>query len=64
MRLSHATLVGMLGARRQSVSRALARFRKAGVVSGGYRLIKLNDLAELATVAGEALPDPSTLPTD
>lgn len=64
VRLSHATLAGMLGARRQSVSRALARFRKAGVVSGGYRLIKLHDLTELATLAGEALPDPSPWPTD
>lgn len=64
VRLSHATLAGMLGARRQSVSRALARFRKAGVVSGGYRLIKLHDLPELATLAGEALPDPSAWPTD
>lgn len=57
VRLSHATLAGLLGARRQSVSRALARFRKAGVVSSGYRLIKLNDLAELATIAGESPPD-------
>jgi CRP-like cAMP-binding protein len=56
VRLSHSTLAGMLGARRQSVSRALARFRKAGLVSGGYRLIRLRDLGELAVVAGEEPP--------
>lgn len=56
VRLSHGTLAGMLGARRQSVSRSLARMRSAGLVEGGYRKIHLADLSELAVLAGEALP--------
>jgi CRP-like cAMP-binding protein len=56
VRLSHGTLAGMLGARRQSVSRSLARLRKAGVVSSGYRQIKLADLEQLAAIAGENPP--------
>lgn len=56
VRLSHGVLAGMLGARRQSVSRVIARFRRGGLVSSGYRRIVLHDLPTLATLAGEAPP--------
>ena len=57
VRMSHSTLAGMLGARRQSVSRSLARLRSAGIVTLGYRQIHLHDLEELATVAGEEIAE-------
>lgn len=48
--LSHATLAGLVGARRQSVSRALAELRDAGLVSNGYRRVVLHDRTALALV--------------
>lgn len=56
VRLSHGVLAGMLGARRQSVSRVIARFRRSGLVTSGYRRIVLHDLGTLAAIAGEVPP--------
>lgn len=45
--LSHETIAGLLGARRQSVSRVFAELRQAGLVSNGYRRVVLHDRAAL-----------------
>lgn len=45
--LSHATIAGLVGARRQSVSRTLAELRHAGLVSNCYRRVVLHDRAGL-----------------
>lgn len=45
--LSHETIAGLLGARRQSVSRAFGELREAGLVSNGYRRVVLHDRAGL-----------------
>ncbi len=61
VRLSHATLAQLLGARRPSVSRVLKDLRRRGLVRGGYRTLVLPDPAGLAAVAGEPLePDAGT----
>lgn len=54
--LSHGMLAELLGVRRQSVSRAMARLRQRGVVANAYRRITLLDLDGLAELAGERLP--------
>lgn len=45
--LSHDTIAGLLGARRQSVSRVFAELREAGLVSNGYRSVVVHDRAAL-----------------
>ncbi len=54
--LSHDMLAELLGVRRQSVSRVMARLRQRGVVANAYRRITLLDLDGLAELAGERLP--------
>lgn len=41
--LSHTTIAGLVGARRQSVSRVFAELRDAGLVSNGYRRVVVHD---------------------
>lgn len=50
--LSHATIAGLVGARRQSVSRAFAELRHAGLVSNGYRRVMVHDWEGLQARAG------------
>lgn len=59
VRLPQAVVAQLLGARRQSVSRVLGDLRASGLVTTGYREIRLHDLEALAEVAGEpAVPEP------
>lgn len=51
--LSQATIANLLGVSRQSVNEALGRLRDQGLVSTGYRSIKVLDPEALARVAGE-----------
>jgi CRP-like cAMP-binding protein len=57
VRLTHATLAELLGARRQSVSRVVAKLRKSGLVATRYRSMYLQDLDALADVAGVSLEE-------
>lgn len=57
-RLSHATIAQLLGVRRQSVSRAMGRMRKRGLVEGGYREIILADVEGLHALAGAPVDEP------
>ncbi len=54
VRLSHATLAQLLGARRQSVTRALGELRAQGLVQSRYGATVLVDLAGLREVNGVA----------
>ncbi len=52
VRLSHAVIAQLLGARRQSVSRVMRDMRRRRLVEGGYRHVALLDLEGLAALAG------------
>lgn len=52
VRLSHAVIAQLLGARRQSVSRVMRDLRRRRLVEGGYRHVALLDLEGLAALAG------------
>lgn len=54
--LSHGVLADLLGARRQSVSRAIAELRDEGLIGSGYRETVLLDVAGLERLATPALP--------
>jgi CRP-like cAMP-binding protein len=57
VRLSHTTVAHLLGARRQSVSRALGELRRIGLVATAYGTIVLLDVEGLRDVIGqEPLP--------
>ena len=49
--ISHQGLAYMLGTYRETVSAALRQFKDAGLVSLGYRLIELTDMASLRGLA-------------
>lgn len=51
VKVSHEALAQLLGARRQSISRVLRRFRRDGVVGSGYRSITIIDLQALRGIA-------------
>jgi len=51
IRLSQATIANLLGVSRQSVNEALGHLRDQGVVSTGYRQIRILDSPSLETVA-------------
>lgn len=53
VRLPQGVIAQLLGVRRQSVSRVLAALRAGGLLTTGYREIRLHDLESLAQVAGE-----------
>ncbi len=50
--LSQSSLADLLGASRQSVNEALALFRTEGAIETGYRMIRVEDRAALASVSG------------
>ncbi len=52
VRLSQASLAGLLGASRQSVNQALSALRRSGAIETGYRTITVVDAARLAVAAG------------
>lgn len=54
--LSHGVMAELLGARRQSVSRAIADLRDAGLIDSAYRETVLLDVPALKTAAEPALP--------
>lgn len=54
--LPHSVMAQLLGVRRPSISRTLARMRRQGLVGGGYRQVRLLDLDGLARMAGQG-PD-------
>ena len=57
VRLSHTTMAHLLGARRQSVTRVIARLRRDGLVSTRYGVTAIEDPAALREVMGsEPLP--------
>lgn len=49
--LSQSSLATLLGASRQSINEALSEFRKAGLVETAYRMVRVLDQDELATIA-------------
>lgn len=55
VRMAQETIAQLSGVRRQSVARVLGEWREQGVVSTGYRDIRLHDLDVLAGIAGEPL---------
>ncbi len=63
VRLSHATLADLLGARRQSVSRAVGVLRERGLVATRYGVTALLDPDGLRAASGpEPLPGPTWSP--
>ena len=57
VRLSHAVMAQLLGARRQSVSRVLGALRTRGLVAPGYGFTRLLDVPGLQELAGpDVLP--------
>lgn len=56
VRLSHGVMAELLGARRQSVSRAIADLRDAGWIDSAYRETVLLDVPALKAAAEPALP--------
>lgn len=58
VRLSHAVIAQLLGARRQSVSRVMRDLRRRGLVGTGYRETALLDLDRLAALAGRPVVSP------
>ncbi len=52
VRLSHAVIAQLLGARRPSVSRVMRDLRRRNLVRGGYAEIRLLDLPRLAALVG------------
>jgi CRP-like cAMP-binding protein len=56
VRLSHAVMAQLLGARRQSISRVLRRLREQGLVATGYRQTSVLDVDALRRLAGEPPP--------
>jgi CRP-like cAMP-binding protein len=53
VRLSHTTLAQLIGARRQSVTRAVGQLRDQGLVETRYGLIEILDVGGLQRVVGE-----------
>lgn len=53
--ITHVTLAGMLGARRQSVTRVLAQLRDDGLVSTSYGDIRVVDWSGLLAMVGSDL---------
>jgi CRP/FNR family transcriptional regulator, cyclic AMP receptor protein len=52
LELSHAELASWIGSCRDTVGRILARWRRRGIISTGYRTIVVHDLGTLARIAG------------
>jgi CRP-like cAMP-binding protein len=60
VRLTHEVIAGLVGARRQSVSRVLTRLEATGLVRTGYGRIELLDVPGLqAVLGGDLLPAPA-----
>jgi CRP-like cAMP-binding protein len=53
VRLSHTTLAHLIGARRQSVTRALGELREKGLVTTGYGVTEIDDEDGLRGVMGD-----------
>ncbi len=49
--LSQSTIAALLGVSRQSVNEALGRLRNQGVISTGYRSIRIHDMEKLRAIA-------------
>lgn len=58
VRLSHADIADMLGARRPSVSRVIRSLREDGLVETGYRRLRIEDLEGLERAAGPPIGPP------
>lgn len=57
VRLTHDVIADLVGARRQSVSRAISKLADAGLIASGYGRIELLDADGLrATLGGDLLP--------
>ena len=56
--LSQEDLAGLAGASRATVTRALAEWRKRGLIQTGLRRVTLTDVPGLRKMAGPALPPP------
>lgn len=57
VRLTHELIAELLGARRQSVTTVMRRLTEAGLVTGGYGVVELTDLAGLKELlGGDLLP--------
>ncbi|HEY1380688.1 MAG TPA: Crp/Fnr family transcriptional regulator [Gemmataceae bacterium] len=60
LRLSHQELANLIGATRESVTLALGRLQREGLIAIHRRLIRVRDRAKLAAAADESLgPEPA-----
>jgi CRP/FNR family transcriptional regulator, cyclic AMP receptor protein len=62
VRLSHAELAAWIGSCRETVDRALRRWRDRGLITTAYRTIVINDRQALSRIAGIRVPPRRPLP--